>query len=205
MRKSDIEAENSRLKKELSQLKKENKVLSERMEASRQKRVRLQKELKKRRSEHRVEQKTGTFTFEPIKGHRYSEFVVRLSTLLYCRVNCGLRSTVEILNIVNEALDGLLGDIPSYTTIENWVKKCGLEVYKTAGESLKDTDYTQITDESMMIGSEKLLLTFGVPAEHQGCTKSRPEAGSFFCLHLRLKNLVKWSNSIRHESWLGTD
>jgi hypothetical protein len=91
-----------------------------------------------------------------------------LSTLLYSRVNCGLRSVVEILNAVNEAFDGHLGTIPCYTTIENRVKKCGLEVYETAGVSLQNTGYAQITDESMMTGSEKLLHTLGVPAEHQG-------------------------------------
>ena len=70
--------------------------------------------------------------------------------------------------MVNEAFDGLLGKIPCYNTIENWIKKCGLEVYQSAGESLKETEYAQIIDESMMIGSEKLLLNLGVPAKHQG-------------------------------------
>ncbi len=75
---------------------------------------------------------------------------------------------MTILEVVNEALDGLLGAIPCHNTIENWVKKCGLKVYETAGESLQDIDYAYVVDESMMIGSEKLLLTIGVPAEHQG-------------------------------------
>lgn len=75
---------------------------------------------------------------------------------------------VEILNIINDSFDGLLGKIPSYNTIEDWVKKCGLDVYEKAGETLHNVDYAQIIDESMMIGSEKLLLTLGVPAAHQG-------------------------------------
>jgi len=69
---------------------------------------------------------------------------------------------------MDETFDGLLGKIPCHNTIENWVKKCGLKVYEDAGESLQDTDYAEIVDESMMIGSEKLLLTIGVPAKHQG-------------------------------------
>ena len=48
------------------------------------------------------------------------------------------------------------------------MKKCGLKVYEESGDSLQDTKYAQIVDESMMIGSEKLLLTLGVPAEHKG-------------------------------------
>jgi len=91
-----------------------------------------------------------------------------LSTLLYTRVNCGLRSVVEILSVINDTFDGLLGTIPCYNTIENWVKKCGLQVYETAGVPFQNVDYAVIVDESMMIGSEKLLLTLGVPAEHQG-------------------------------------
>jgi hypothetical protein len=91
-----------------------------------------------------------------------------LSTLLYTRVNCGLRSVVEILNVMNDAFDGLLGKIPCYNTIENWIKKCGLSIYETSGVPLQGTEYAEVIDESMMIGSEKLLLTLGVPAKHQG-------------------------------------
>ena len=70
--------------------------------------------------------------------------------------------------MVNDTFDGLLGTIPCYNSIENWVKKCGLKVYETAGVPLQNVDYAGIIDESMMIGSEKLLLTLGAPAEHQG-------------------------------------
>ena len=87
--------------------------------------------------------------------------------MLYTRVKCGLRQVVEILNVLNDIFEGFLGDIPSYNTIGNWIKKCGLHVYETASEPLQDTQYAQIVDESMMIGSEKLLLTIGIPAEHQ--------------------------------------
>ena len=88
--------------------------------------------------------------------------------MLYTRVKCGLRQVVETLNVLNEILEGLLGPIPCYNSIENWVKKCGLHVYETASEPLQNTQYAQIVDESMMIGSEKLLLTIGIPAKHQG-------------------------------------
>ncbi len=88
--------------------------------------------------------------------------------MLYSRVDCGFRSVVDILSVINDTFDGLLGAVPCYNTIENWVKKCGLQVYETAGASLKNKDYAGVIDESMMIGSEKLLLTLGVPAEHQG-------------------------------------
>lgn len=87
---------------------------------------------------------------------------------MYTRINCGLRQVAKILDVINDVFDGLLGKTPSHTTIDNWVRKCGLNVYEKSGESLKDTEHAQIVDESMMIGSEKLLLTLGVPAEHKG-------------------------------------
>lgn len=88
--------------------------------------------------------------------------------MLYSRVNCGFRSVVEILKIFNDALGGVLGQIPSRNTIEDWVKKCGLDVYNTPKKSQKTQDYALIVDDSMMMGSEKLLLTLGIPAKHEG-------------------------------------
>ena len=71
--------------------------------------------------------------------------------------------------MINETFEGVLPEkLPSYNTVENWVKKFGLDVYHSAGKSLEGKDYAQVVDESMMIGGEKLLVTLGVPAAHQG-------------------------------------
>ncbi len=160
--------ENKRLKKELSELKKQCQKLNQKLEKSKNNVADLKKELKKkRRSDNRVDQRTRTITFEPIKRHRYSEFIVRLSTTLYTQVDCGFRQVVKILEIINQTFKGLFGKVSNHNTIENWVKKCGLKVYEDAGQSFKNVDYAQIVDDSMMIGSEKLLLTIGIPAKHQ--------------------------------------
>ncbi|MDA3853078.1 MAG: hypothetical protein PF444_02390 [Bacteroidales bacterium] len=82
-------------------------------------------------------------------------------------MNCGLRQVVNALNVVNEVFEGVLGDIPCHNTIDNWVKKCGLKSYEESGKALRDSNYAEIVDESMMIGEEKLLLTIGVPASHR--------------------------------------
>jgi hypothetical protein len=79
-----------------------------------------------------------------------------------------LRSIIEVLKVVNETFEGILGEVPSYNTIGNWVKKYGLDVYNLSGKSLKGQDYAEVIDGSMMIGSEKLLLTPAVPSAHQG-------------------------------------
>jgi len=87
--------------------------------------------------------------------------------LLYTRTNCGFRKVVKALEVINEVFKGILGDIPCHNTISNWVKKCGLNVYQSSGDVVRDTAYAAIVDESMMIGEEKLLFTLGVPALHQ--------------------------------------
>lgn len=112
-------------------------------------------------------QGSRTITIKPIERYEYSELTVRLSCLLYTRMSCGLRQIVKALKVINEVFDGILGKIPCYNTIDNWVKKCGLKSYEASGTALGNTDYAEIVDESMMIGEEKLLLTVGVPASHQ--------------------------------------
>lgn len=58
--------------------------------------------------------------------------------------------------------------IPSYNTIDNWVRKCGLDHINQTPKELKDVDYAVVIDECMMIGSQKLLPIISVPAKHQG-------------------------------------
>jgi hypothetical protein len=49
-------------------------------------------------------------------------------------------------------------------SIKNWVEKSGYSVYNEPKEKYQDEDYAIIADESMMLGSEKVLLTLGVKA-----------------------------------------
>ena len=103
----------------------------------------------------------------PIKRHSYPDFIVKLCVNLYVRTRCGFRGVVTIISILNELLSLDL-KIPSFNVIANWVKKSGFSVYKEAGSELKKEEYGVISDESMMIGSQKILLTVGVKAKHKG-------------------------------------
>jgi hypothetical protein len=85
---------------------------------------------------------------------------------LYVKSGCGFRGVVTILSILKELLNWEF-DIPCHNSIENWVKKSGLSIYKEPEKPLTQKDYAMITDESMMIGSQKMLLTLGVKAKHQ--------------------------------------
>ena len=94
--------------------------------------------------------------------------IVRLCCLLYSQVNCGLRSVRKILLIFNEVFEDFLGEIPSHTTIEDWIQKCGLDLNKKACKSFSSKNYALVIDESITIGSQKLLLILGISARHPG-------------------------------------
>ena len=94
--------------------------------------------------------------------------MVALSVAFYSRLSVGSRQVVEIFNILNEFMGGMFGKVPAYTTIGYWTQELGLSVYKESCSLFKDKRYALIIDESMMIGSEKLLLTLAVPADNEG-------------------------------------
>ena len=94
--------------------------------------------------------------------------MVALSVAFYARLSVGSRQIVEIFNILNEFMGNVFGKVPAYTTIGYWTQELGLSVYKESCSLFKDKRYALIVDESMMIGSEKLLLTLAIPAINTG-------------------------------------
>jgi hypothetical protein len=71
---------------------------------------------------------------------------------------------VKILEVLNTAFQWQAEELPSYNSIASWVQKSGYCVYDDTGADDFTEDYAAIVDESMMVGSEKLLLTVGIPA-----------------------------------------
>lgn len=94
--------------------------------------------------------------------------MVAFSVAFYARLSVGSRQIVEIFNILNEFMGNVFGKVPAYTTIGYWTQELGLSVYKESCSLFKDKRYVLIVDESMMIGSEKLLLTLAMPAINAG-------------------------------------
>ena len=88
--------------------------------------------------------------------------------MLRCETNASPRDIVTAIGGLAELTYGLVDEVPSYNTIDNWARKCGLDEIKHTSEVLKDIDYAAVIDECMMIGSQKLLPVLSVPAEHQG-------------------------------------
>ena len=100
--------------------------------------------------------------------------MVALSVAFYARLSVGSRQIVEIFNILNEFMGNVFGKVPAYTTIGYWTQELGLSVYKESCSLFKDKRYALIVDESMMIGSEKLLLgeNGAFPPTRDGCIHS---------------------------------
>ena len=63
-------------------------------------------------------------------------------------------------------MGNIFGEVPAYTTIGYWAQELGLSVYKESCTLFKGKRYALIVDESMMIGSEKMLLTLAVAADN---------------------------------------
>ena len=95
--------------------------------------------------------------------------MVKLATSIRSNVDCGLRSVTKILELVNEAFDGILGDkLPSHTTISDWMQKNGMGTYMEAGTGFSTGDYCEIVDECLTVGGQKLILTLGADATPPG-------------------------------------
>ena len=123
---------------------------------------------KKRETERWIGQGDFRTNDESIGRHHYSSLMVAPSVAFYARLSVGSRQIVEIFNILNEFMGNVFGKVPAYTTIGYWTQELGLSVYKESCSLFKDKRYALIVDESMMIGSEKLLLTLAMPAINAG-------------------------------------
>lgn len=95
--------------------------------------------------------------------------MVKLATSIRSNVDCGLRSVTKILELVNEAFGGILGDkLPSHTTISDWMQKNGMGTYMEAGKDFSTEDYCEILDESITVGSQKVMVMLGADATPSG-------------------------------------
>jgi hypothetical protein len=96
--------------------------------------------------------------------------VIRLAVLLRSRLPiCGSRSIVVILEILNECFKGELFDcIPCNQVIEDWCEKAGLDMHTKVKDQFVDNEYITITDESISVGKQKLLLQLAAPADSIG-------------------------------------
>lgn len=169
MTKSDkIKQLKSSLKNTKAQLKRREAKIA-RLEA---RNSQLEAEAKKEEEQRQAYGAKSEEYYKTIPGHQFSEFVVQIAIAIRCATNASPRDIVKILEILAKFTFGLVDKLPSYNTIDNWVRKCGLDEINQTPKALNDNNYAMIIDECMMIGSQKLLTLISVPAEHQG----RPSA-----------------------------
>ena len=100
-----------------------------------------------------------------IDRHAYPDLIVKLAVELYLLTNCGFQKVSKLLSYLNVFFGLGLEKTPCANSIENWVKKSGYSIYHQSPTDFSEQEYAQIVDESMMLGSEKMLLTLGVSAE----------------------------------------
>ena len=93
-----------------------------------------------------------------------------MAVCMYIRMGCGFRSIVNGLELFNDFLGGALGVIPSHQTIENWLLKAGIVEYLDSCNKFRGKEYSIIIDESITVGSQKLLVILAAPAQHEGKT-----------------------------------
>jgi hypothetical protein len=93
--------------------------------------------------------------------------MVSLSIELYLLLGCGMGKISVLLEFLNRRLHWGFEEIPCANSIGNWVKKSGYDVYKRTPEKSSEKR-AAIIDESMMLGSEKMMLTLSIDAEKTG-------------------------------------
>ena len=102
-----------------------------------------------------------------IERHKYDLGIVSLCVCLYAFAGCSLRSVNRVLIYLHLEYGIAIGDIPSKSSIENWVQKVGLYQYTHVGSDLW-AEYCMILDESMVIGQQRMLLVLGACGPKEG-------------------------------------
>jgi hypothetical protein len=97
---------------------------------------------------------------EKARCHQYSTATVALTLELHKYGAMSLRSCRHSVGCMLVSL-GLSERVPSHTTIRNWLCKGGLHRIES-GQSVGG-EYVVYVDESIVFGSEKILLILGIP------------------------------------------
>ena len=104
---------------------------------------------------------------QSIDRHKYSDFMVSMSIELYLLLGCGMEKISVLLEYLNRRMHWGFEEIPCANSIGNWVKKSGYHIYKRTPDN-SSLKRAAIIDESMMLGSEKMVLTLSIDAEKTG-------------------------------------
>lgn len=102
------------------------------------------------------------------KGHQYPTWLITLVVVLRIYCNCSYGSIVKVLCVLKR--DYMFGSskeerLPCKETCQNWVSKAGYYYLQQTANELVNTEVCLIMDESVRVGTEKLLLVLACPHE----------------------------------------
>jgi hypothetical protein len=190
----------AQLKLELQEKRKENRYLRHRAkellesrEGWKEKSQQVQSKLAKYEGRVRVVNEEG-MNLGGVKRHKYSLKVITLSIMLYVFAGCSFRSVPKVLGCFREEYGLFIGDLPSKSSIENWVQKLGYSEYTQNGLELYKGDYGIIIDESMVIGQQRMMLVLGVDAVKTD--KKALSLGTVRLLYIAVKRSWKWEDVV---------
>jgi len=95
----------------------------------------------------------------PPAGHRYSLMVMHLAMRMYLDAALGSRGVPRVLTLFKMWFPVRP---PAYTTVLNWIYRCGLSVLHRVPERREDWIY--IADHTIALGPSKCLVILGIPA-----------------------------------------
>ena len=101
---------------------------------------------------------------EGIEDHKYSRRIVSLCISLYALSGCSLRGVIRVLLCLQLELGLKIEDIPSKSSVQNWLQKLGYYEYMHYGESTYEGGYSLIIDECMVIGQQRMVVALGLPS-----------------------------------------
>lgn len=115
------------------------------------------------------EDKTAILGSEKAARHQYSLVVISLLLALQNYGSMSLRSCRHCIGCLAVSL-GLSIRIPSHSSIRNWLIKSGY--HRIMEGEKKGGDYIVYVDESIVFGSEKMLLILGVSSANFGTDRA---------------------------------
>lgn len=185
----ELELKVVKLESQVKDLRKENRFLKQRIkELGKSRDFQKQKYKTLQSQKGRKLDKKGIQAIA-IERHKYDDLTVKICVSLAIISGISLRGVVAILVCIQTEL-GIFEEIPSKGSIDNWLKKVGFYRYGLYESYQYEEDYSLIIDDSMMVGSQRLLLILSVKAN-----KTYDGAINFSDVHIE-RSIVK-------KSWTG--
>jgi transposase-like protein len=128
---------------------------------------------------------------EGVSGHTYSRQIMSLSISLYALCGCSLRGVIRVLMCLQLELGLKSEDIPSKSSVQNWVQKLGYYTYTHYDKTTYEGGYSLIVDECMVIGQQRMVVVLGLPSEKT--EKQATKLGDVRVLSIAVKS--SWNNA----------